>query len=111
MIKKPLVLNSNGQMEQLQPSDSIAIGLKSVEIDFGVVPVTSKSFIIPDVDVTAINIVLAFANPNPGTGRVGNDWEWDMPFFSAVSDVNFFTLSVVLTHAVVGPRKIYYSIT
>jgi hypothetical protein len=88
-----------------------SITLTEVEIDFGTNPISSKSFTIADALVTGpTKKILVYTSPNPGTDRVGNDWELDMPFFSAVAGTGDFTLSVVFPHHVVGKRKINYQI-
>lgn len=80
------------------------------EIDFGSTPVDSASFVITDANVSTTNIIFVHASPNPATGRVGNDWEFDHASFSALPGTGQFTLSVVLAHGAVGKRKIYYTI-
>lgn len=113
-VKKPLVLDANGQLEQLQAGDSIDVPsatLTEVEIDFGNNPIPSKSFTIIDAAVTGpTKKILVYTSPNPATDRLGNDWELDMPFFSATAGTGEFNLSVIFQNLVVGKRNIYYQI-
>lgn len=108
--KKPIVVN-NGESEQLQTGDSLLLGLVEIEIDFGAAPLSSKTFTITDAGVITTNKILIYTSPKPGTGRVGNDWEVEMPFFTAKAGVGNFLLSVVFPHLVVGKRNIYYLLT
>lgn len=109
-----VTLNANGTKSTI---DSALIGgvgqaitLKSNEIDFGNVPVSSATFNIVDSAILATSTVLVYVNSKDATGRVGNDWEFDMPFFTAVTNNGSFDLSVVFEHSVVGKRQINYQI-
>lgn len=84
--------------------------LTEIEIDFGIDPVSSKTFLIVDASVLATSKILSFTSPNPATGRIGNDWELDMPFMSASALAGIISLTISFNHLVVGKRKIYYQI-
>lgn len=96
---------------QTAPGGGGGVTLTEVEIDFGSTPVTSKTFTITDAAVTGpTKNILVYTSPNVATGRAGNDWELDMPFFSALAGTGDFTLSVIFHSHVVGKRKINYQI-
>lgn len=99
-------LNESGQYVALSSSS----GFKYIEIDFGTIPVSSASFTITDVSVLSTNDILVFTETDPATGRLGNDWDFDMPFFSTIASNGSFTLSVVFNHFVVGKRNVKYQI-
>lgn len=84
--------------------------LTEIEIDFGINPISSKTFLIVDASVLVTSKILCFTSPNPATGRIGNDWELDMPFISALASAGNISLTIVFNHLVVGKRKIYYQI-
>lgn len=90
--------------------DSGIFPLTEIEIDFGIGPISSKTFFIIDPVVLATSKILSFTSPNPATGRIGNDWELDMPFMSALASEGYISLTIVFNHLVVGKRKIYYQI-
>lgn len=81
-LKQPLVLNANGEIEQLQAGDTIPGGAATitatrVEVDFGSTPVAEQIFTIADGSVTAtskIIPVLAYAAP---TGKDLDELEMD----------------------------------
>ena len=109
-----VTLNPDGSKSTI---DSATIGgggqailLYSAEIDFGNTPVSSATFNIVRANALTTSTVLAYTNSNSATGRVGNDWEFDMPFFSAVTNNGSFDLSVTFNHSVVGKRLINYQI-
>lgn len=92
---------------------SVPIGgatLTEIEIDFGLDPISSKTFTITDTNVTDVQKVLPFTSPNPATGRIGNDWELDMPFMTAIAQTGSVLITISFNHLVVGKRKIYYQI-
>lgn len=93
---------------------SIPVGagvfLTEIEIDFGTEPISSKTFTITDTNVADVQKILPFTSPNPATGRIGNDWELDMPFMTAVAQTGSVLLTISFNHLVVGKRKIYYQI-
>lgn len=111
-VRKPIVLN-NGQWELLQSGDLLG-GLiaTEVEIDFGSNLIYSKSFIIIDSNININNTIQVFTSSNPGSDRVGNDWELDMPFFTTITSNGRFILTVIFPSfsGVTGKRKIFYTI-
>lgn len=114
-IKKPIVFYDDSQRwEEVRANDSLygaeGVSLQTVEIDFGLTPTSSKKFTITAIGVTTENKIKVSTNPIPATDRVGNDWEVEMPFFSAVADTDQFFLNVVFPHWVVGKRNIDYQI-
>ena len=80
------------------------------ELDFGSEPVSSKLFNISSPGLTPADIVEVSTHHATATGRVGNDWEFDMPFFSVKERVDEFHLNVVFQHLIVGKRTIKYKI-
>lgn len=86
------------------------VSLTEIEVDFGMTPISSESFTITDALVSGTNKILVFTSSNTATDRVGNDWEFEMPFMSAVAGTGNFLLSFVFPHLVVGKRKILYQI-
>jgi hypothetical protein len=98
-------------IQGIQGNTGIGMALTEVEIDFGSSPISSKSFTITDAAVTApTKKILVYTSPKVATGRLGNDWELDTPFFSAAAGTGNFTLSASFPHLVVGKRNIYYQI-
>ena len=82
-----------------------------VEIDFGSSPSWSKTFTISDATVTAGSLILAAPSGNVGTGRVGNDGEWDQLILSALPGSGSFTLTALAVPGpVVGNRKVIYTV-
>lgn len=85
--------------------------LTSYELDFGAVPTPDKQFTITDAGVSASSKITIFPNANPATGRVGNDYAWDIITFSAIPATGTFELyATVVNGSVVGKRNIYYSV-
>jgi len=85
---------------------------KTLEVDFGDVPVSTRKFTIVDagvVDSTAR--VTVVASGATATGRAGNDWEVDAANFSTLAGVGEFILSVVsLNGRIRGVRRLSYTI-
>ena len=80
-----------------------------IEVDFGTTPVSSKKFNIIDPLVSATNTIIVTPSTNAATDRFGNDWEFDMPFFSAKSNNGNLDIYATFNHYVVGKRKIKYT--
>ncbi len=86
-------------------------GATSYELDFGSVPTPDKMFTITDASVSAASKITVSPNGNPATGRVGNDYAWDIINFSAVPATGTFDVyASVVNGSVVGKRNIYYSV-
>jgi len=82
-----------------------------IEIDFGTNPVYDKTFIITNVLSSPSSKIIAYPSGNVATGRIGNDLEWDSISYGAMASTGDFTLTATCsTGAVVGKRKVYYSI-
>jgi hypothetical protein len=81
-----------------------------VEIDFGSVPVPSKSFVITEALASPTSKIIPSPSSKTATGRVGtDDMEWDMISLSAVPGSGSFTLYAVANPGpVVGKRNIQY---
>lgn len=88
----------------------VGVSLTEIEIDFGTDPISSKTFTITDANVDNTQKILPTTSPNPATGRIGNDWEFDMPFMTALAQTGSILLTISFPHLVVGKRKIYYQI-
>lgn len=85
---------------------------KTLDIDFGSVPVSTRTFTVVDAAVTgsAARVIVAPSGATP-TGRAGNDWEVDAAMFSTLAGVGQFVLSVVsLNGRIRGVRRIIYQI-
>jgi len=85
--------------------------LTEAEIDFGSTPTRSKKFTVIDGSVTGASKITVMPSGNVGTGRVGDDWEWDSIAFAAVAGSGSFTVSAFASGRIMGNRKIYYSVT
>jgi len=83
-----------------------------VEIDFGTVPVPSKSFTITDANIKATSVIDVLASAKTATGRVGtDDMEWDGLSLSAVpASGSMIVYAVANPGPVVGKRKIHYRV-
>lgn len=80
-LKQPLVL-TNGQIEQLQPGDTIpggaaTINIKQTEIDFGSVPVSEGTFTIIDTDVLVTSQIIGSLAYEAPTGKDLDELEMD----------------------------------
>lgn len=84
--------------------------LTEAEIDFGLSPVRSKKFTVVDGAVTAASKIIVSPSGNVGTGRVGDDWEWDSISFAAKAGTGSFTISAHASGRIRGNRKVYYSV-
>lgn len=85
---------------------------KLVEIDFGSVPVSTKSFTITDAEVLATFNVIAQPSGKPATGRVGNDFSVEAIQCTTVPAAGSFALHVtVLNGHIRGKRNIVYQIS
>lgn len=86
-------------------------GWAAYELDFGSVPTPDKMFAIKDTNVSASSKITVLPNGNPATGRIGNDYSWDIINFSVIPGTGTFDLyATVVNGAVVGKRNIYYSV-
>lgn len=84
--------------------------LTEAEINFGSDPVRSKKFTIVDASVTPTSKVTVMPSGNVGTGRVGDDWEWDSIAFAAKAGSGSFTITAFASGRIMGNRKVYYSV-
>lgn len=84
--------------------------LTETEINFGSNPVRSKKFTIVDASITPTSKITVMPSGNVGTGRVGNDWEWDSIAFAATAGSGSFTISAFASGRIMGNRKVYYSV-
>lgn len=79
-------------------------GITVTELEFTVgaadKPVWTKTFTVFDAAVTGLSTVVVTQSGRTGTGRVGNDLEWDQLLLGAVTGPGFFT---VTAQAVPGP--------
>lgn len=107
-----LTTNGGGVLSFASPSNGSGgtITFNEIEIDFGNAPISSKNFNITNSLVTSGSSLIITTSNNVATDRVGNDWEFDLPFFSYKVNNGSFILSVVFNGLVVGKRKIKYSI-
>lgn len=80
------------------------------EIDFGTTPISSKKFTITAAGVTPTDVIHVFTDSTEATDRVGDDWEVDMAFFTAVAGTGNFTLNVTSPYNMVGKRSIKYKV-
>ena len=85
---------------------------KTIEVDFGSVPVSTRKFTIVDAAVANSGFkVIAAPSGETATGRAGNDWEVDAANFSAIAGAGQFTLAVVAVNGRIrGVRRIAYTI-
>ena len=90
-------------------SGGTTLSFLEIEVDFGTTPVSSKKFNIIDPLVSATNTIIVTPSTNAATDRFGNDWEFDMPFFSAKSNNGNLDIYATFNHYVVGKRKIKYT--
>ena len=81
-----------------------------IEIDFGSLPISEKTFTITDANVSPTSLLIITPSGETATGRVGNDSEWDGLICTGLAATGSFTLSVVATGSVVDKRKINYII-
>lgn len=86
------------------------VTLTEVEIDFGSMVAPNTSFSVTAPGVVSTNKILVSPSPNPATGRVGNDWEFDDALFSAIAGTGLFTLYARIQDKIIGKRKIYYQV-
>ncbi len=84
--------------------------LTETEIDFGTAPVRSKKFTVVDGTVTGSSKIIVSPSGNVGTGRVGDDWEWDSVSLAAKAGTGSFTISAHASGRIRGNRKVYYSV-
>jgi len=87
-----------------------SVTLTEVEIDFGTFDAPVTQWTITDGAVGPTNKILVFPSPNPGTGRIGNDWEGDRASFTAVAGTGDFLLTASPSGRMVGARKVYYQV-
>lgn len=110
-----LVAGTNITLTYNDPANTLTIAavggtLTETEIDFGAAPVRSKRFTIVDGSVTAASKIIVSPSGNVGTGRVGDDWEWDSVSFAAKAGSGSFTISAHASGRIRGNRKVYYSV-
>ena len=84
--------------------------MSEVEIDFGTTPVQGKKFTIVDAAIAPTSKIIVSPSGNIGTGRVGDDWEWDSIAFAAKPGAGSFDLTAYASGRIVGNRKIFYSV-
>lgn len=90
--------------------DAASGSLTEAEIDFGITPTRSKKFLIADGSVTVTSKITVMPSGNIGTGRVGDDWEWDSISFAAKAGIGSFTITALASGRIRGNRKIFYSV-
>lgn len=79
------------------------------EIDFGSTPTNRGTFTITDAAVTALSYVVVQPSSIPATGRVGNDFEFDVVQFTATPAAGSFNLFANVANGhVVGKRNVLY---
>lgn len=82
-----------------------------VELDWGSMPIQSKTFTVTLDGVTAASKITVEQSGNIATGRVGNDAEWDSIIYCAKPGKGSFTITGYATGPIVGKRKAYYRVT
>jgi hypothetical protein len=113
-----LVAGTNITLTYDDPSNTLTIdaagggggALTETEIDFGTAPVRSKKFTVVDGTVTGSSKIIVSPSGNVGTGRVGDDWEWDSVSLAAKAGTGSFTISAHASGRIRGNRKVYYSV-
>lgn len=90
--------------------DAAGGSLTETEIDFGSTPIRSKKFTVIDGSVTGSSKISVVPSGNVGTGRVGDDWEWDSIAFAAKAAAGSFTITAFASGRIMGNRKVYYSV-
>lgn len=113
-----LVAGTNITLTYDDPSNTLTIdaagggggALTETEIDFGTAPVRSKKFTVFDGTVTGSSKIIVSPSGNVGTGRVGDDWEWDSVSLAAKAGTGSFTISAHASGRIRGNRKVYYSV-
>jgi hypothetical protein len=81
------------------------------EINFGTTPTFNVNTTVTDASVGPTKKIVVIPSGNPGTSRVGNDYEWDVIAFSAVPGTGNFVLSALASFACVGRRKVFYQVS
>lgn len=113
-VDESITLTINGVTYDLSANRSWTVSggasLTEVEFDMGSTPIPTNSFTITDASVTPSSKIVVFPSPNPATGRVGNDFEFDSATFSALTGTGSFTLYVNSPYKMVGKRNVYYQI-
>ena len=112
-MAKLVVLNTDGTKTIIDSSTlgggGATLAFLEVEVDFGTTPVSSKKFNVVDPLITPTDTVIVTPSSNVATGRLGNDWEFDMPFFSTKPNSGNLDIYVTFNHSVVGKRKVKYA--
>lgn len=79
-----------------------------VEIDFGNVPVLTKTFTVTDVTVTAASKIIAVQAGTAATGRQADENEMDSVRFACNAGTGSFTVYASSTLLVTGKFKMNY---
>jgi hypothetical protein len=83
----------------------------TTEIDFGSTPSYGGTFTIADGSVTAGSDIAVTPSGKVATGRVGNDWEWDVVMLSALPASGSFDVTASsISGPLVGKRMIQYQV-
>jgi hypothetical protein len=83
----------------------------TTEINFGSTPSYGGTFTITDGSVTAGSDVAVTPSGKVATGRVGNDWEWDVVMLSALPASGSFDVTAsAISGPLVGKRMIQYQV-
>jgi hypothetical protein len=88
-----------------------SLTVTEIEIDFGTSPIKSKRFTITDASVTGSSKIQVEPSGNIATGRIGNDYDWDMLTYAAKGQTGTFILYAFSTGKIVGKRKIFYTVS
>jgi hypothetical protein len=103
-------IKENNAVSNLVASNSSSIVTKEIEINFGTLSNPIRSWLINDNNVSTSNKILVYPSPNPGTDRIGNDWEFDYATFTATASNQSLQIYASTDIAMIGYRKIYYII-
>lgn len=103
-------LGDSGTWQSLPATPPANAILKEVEVDFGVVPVSSASFTIADTDVTASKVIMATLGGNAVTG-IAAQLSLGAFVITARAGAGQLTLCAFsLLGLITGKRKILYLI-
>lgn len=85
--------------------------INQVEIDFGLIPTRSKTFVVPDASVSVSSRILPLQSGEAATGRDADENEMDPVLFSAIPGIGqFILIGSSLNGPVAGKFKVNYSV-